>query len=90
MKYDEYVVDVDKYIELKDSTIFDMSLTTCSELKETRDLLERIKLKSKDSLYCLVDEWAVELPEEEAKEIFNVGNLISYGDIEPEDVRIVC
>jgi len=62
MRYDNIVQNIDEYLMLTDETILNLQNSTCSELKSTKDLIERIKSKSESDKYTLVKEWTVELP----------------------------
>lgn len=65
VRYDQYIDDVDRYIQLKDSDIFALLNTESANLQTTRDLLERIKNRSADNVYQLCKEIVMELSETE-------------------------
>ena len=43
MQYQNYLTDTNKYLNLIDSEIWNIKHTTCSELAETRALIDRIE-----------------------------------------------
>ena len=90
MQYQDYLNDPEKYLGLNDKTIWDLLNSECSELASTRELLEWIQNRGSGDIYKLRKELILKNSKVPADEIFTQEKICAYGEITPDDLRVVA